>query len=175
MKGLILRGELRDAARACKLEEKQIRFLDLPFYEEGRYRRFSPTEADVTAMSEILEQFQPHQIFATGHVADPSSLQAHCYTSLAQAFEKAAKSKWRDDCWIWGYRGKEKALEPFEIDMAVPMSPGQLERKKAAIHKFQSIRQDEIEAPKSNRQNARNYDSLGMAEYEAIEAFQRLG
>lgn len=175
LKGLILRGELRDAARASTLLEKQVRFLDLPFYEEGRYRRFKMTEADVAAVSEILDQIQPHQIFATGHVADPSSLQAHCYNALSQALEKASKSKWRDNCWVWGYRGKEKALEPFEIDMAVPMSPGQLERKKASIHKFQSIREDEIEAPKTNRQNARNYDLLGMAEYEAIEAFQRLG
>ncbi len=174
LKGLILRGEARDAAHACKLAESRVEFLDLPFYEQGRYRRFDLSGADVEKMAEILEKTQPHQIFLTGHVADPSSLQALCYVALKRAVDGLGKAKSRSDCRIWAYRGKEKALEPYEIDMAVPMSPGQLEGKKAAIHKFQSIRQDEREAPKINQLNAKSYDLLGMAEYEAIEAFQRL-
>ncbi len=174
LKGLILRGELRDAAGACKLIEERVDFLDLRFYEEGRYRRFSLSEADIDAMAKILEDTQPHQIFVTGHVADPSSLQALCFEALMGAIQRPEQAKWRKDCRIWAYRGKEKPLEPHEIDMAVPLSPGQLERKQAAINKFQSIRQDEMEAPATNRQNAKSYDLLGMAEYEAIEAFQRL-
>ena len=58
--------------------------------------------------------------------------------------------------------------------MAVPLSPIQLERKLNSIRKFQSIRQDEWEAAALNKKNASSYDSLGMAEYEAIESFQRL-
>jgi len=106
-------------------------------------------------------------------VADPSSLQAHCFAALEQALARTREMPWQQHCRVWLYRGKEKPLSAHEIEMAVPMSPGQLEIKVAAIHKFQSVLQDELEAATRNREDARRYDSLGMAEYEAIEAFQR--
>ena len=169
LKGLILRGETRDGVEACKLANEQLDFLDLPFYEEGRYRRFNLGDADVEAMIAVLKKVEPHQIFATGQVADPSSLQALCFTALAEAL-KVVRPK---NCRVWIYRGKEKPLESHEINMAVPMSPGQLEAKEAAIRKFRSIHQDEMEATTRNHAIATEYDRLGMAEYEAIEAFQR--
>lgn len=173
LKGLILRGEARDANEACSVQNSRVQFLDLPFYEQGRYRRFHLSEADVDAMTKVIEDFKPHQIFATGHVADPSSLQSLCFQALSGALEQTEDADWRKDCWIWVYRGKEKPLEAHEIDMAVPMSPDQLLRKVGAIHKFQAIRQEELEAAEGNRAIAKRYDKLGMAEYEAIEAFQR--
>jgi glucosamine-6-phosphate deaminase len=173
VKSLILRGEARDAAEACGMAESRIEFLDLPFYESGRYRRFRLGDTDVAAMAAVLERIRPHQIFATGDVADPTSLQALCFRALRAALDAAAAAPWTRDCRIWLYRGKEQPLLEHEIDMAVPMSPLQLERKIDAIRKFQSIRQDEWEATKLNQRIASDYDALGMAEYEAIEAFQR--
>lgn len=174
LKGLILRGEARDANQACGVMEKQLRFLDLPFYEKGRYRQFRMADADVKAMAEVLDEIKPHQIFATGQGADPSSLQAICFEALKQALKRFEKEAWLKDCWIWLYRGKEKPLTAYEIDMAVPMSPGQVETKDSAIHKFQAIRAEELESILQNRDVAKQYDALGMAEYEAIECFQRL-
>jgi glucosamine-6-phosphate deaminase len=173
LKGLILRGEARDAAEACGLLEAKIRFLDLPFYELGRYRRFNLREDDIAITASVLADLRPHQIFATGDVAEPTSLQALCFRALREAWNLKDNGEWSGQCRVWLYRGKERPLADHEIDMAVPLSPIQLERKLNAIRKFQSIRQDEWEAATLNQKNAANYDSLGMAEYEAIESFQR--
>lgn len=173
LKGLILRGEARDAAEACGLAEGAIRFLDLPFYESGRYRRFHLRAEDIEATATVLAELRPHQIFATGDVAEPTSLQALCFRALREAWAREGNGEWAGHCRVWLYRGKERPLADHEIDMAVPLSPIQLERKLNAIRKFQSIRQDEWEAATLNQKNAANYDSLGMAEYEAIESFQR--
>jgi len=174
LKGLILRGEARDSAEACGLPEASIRFLDLPFYEAGRYRRFKMEEADIAATAAVLQELSPHQVFVTGDVAEPTSLQALCFQALRRAWSVAEAAAWTNECRVWLYRGKERPLADHEIDMAVPLSPIQLERKLNAIRKFQSIRQDEWEASALNKKIAANYDSLGMAEYEAIESFQRL-
>jgi glucosamine-6-phosphate deaminase len=64
-------------------------------------------------------------------------------------------------------------MEPHEIDMAVPMSPVQLERKSRALSRYAALSSLESNASEANRQNARHYDALGMAEYEAIESFHR--
>ena len=174
LKGLILRGEASDAGEVCRLsEEQQIKFLDLPFYESGRYRRFQLGEADVFKMKTILNELKPHSIFATGRAADPSSMQALCFRAFAEAWAGCADQSWRDDCYVWLYRGKDTPVAAHEIDMAVPMSPGQLEQKREAIRKFQSVSGEEFDSPAMNQTLARNYDALGVAEYEAIEAFER--
>ncbi len=173
LKGLILRGEAREANSASGIAESADHFLDLPFYEKGRYRQFQTEEADVAAMIDVLRAVQPHQVYATGQVADPSSLQAICFRTLVDALQALSGEDWIEDCWIWLYRGKEKPLEAHEIDMAVPMSPGQVQAKEDAILKFQAIRAEELESIRQNRSVAEQYDCLGMAEYEAIESFQR--
>ncbi len=175
LKGLILRGEARDAAEVCGLDADAIRFLDLPFYENGRYRQFAAGDADVELCQQELNDFKPHQIYATGHIADPSSVQAICFALLTRALEKVgpANEGWRKQCRGWWYRGKETALGVDEIDMAVPMSPDQVELKAEATRKFQSISIDEALTTEPNVETAIAYDALGMAEYEAIEAFER--
>jgi glucosamine-6-phosphate deaminase len=169
LKGLILRGEARDAATTCRLKYHDSQFLDLPFYESGRYRRFRLEEADTAALGAILEDFQPHSIFATGDASDPSSPQAIAFRAFAGAWSA------RDgrDCNVWLYRGRDRPFEAHEIEMAVPMSPDQLDQKVEAIRKFMSINDADLNATSRNQEIAKTYDALGMAEYEAIEAFCR--
>lgn len=169
LKGLILRGEARDAAQVSGVAGEALQFVDLPFYEAGRYRRFSLTDQDRETMRAILDEYRPHQIYLTGDVADPSSLQFLCFRSVAETIAAGQAGDWFQDCRVWIYR----PLEAHEIDMAVPMSPDQLAKKYDGIRKFQSIQADELESPERNRETAREYDGLGMAEYEGIEAFQR--
>lgn len=173
LKGLILRGESRDAASVCRLEAAESEFLDLPFYEKGRYRRFQSTEDDVSIMNRVLNDFAPDIVFATGDAGDPSSVQSICFRVFESAWNELTGADWRQECNVWLYRGRDRSYEAHEIEMAVPMSPDQMDRKAESIRKFISIGDDDQNALTRNREAAEIYDALGMAEYEAIEAFQK--
>ena len=175
LKALLLRGEARDAARGCGLEADRVAFLDLPFYERGRYRQFHLGEDDISLVCAVLHEAHPHQVYATGNLADPSSMQALCFEALRQALfiEAEAGADWVADCRLWLYRGKEEPVHAAQIEMAVPMSPDQVVRKGNALHHFQSLTQYEARSVKRDRSVAAEYDRLGMAEYEAIEALER--
>ena len=169
LKGLVRRGEARHALRTCGLARDRVHFLDLPFYERGRYRRFRPDESDVLALRKCLTKHRPHQIYMPGSASDPSSVAGICYRIFQRALEATAKHKWRQDCRVWLYRSNEKPLEPHVIDMAVPMSPDQMKRKLGAITQYTL----EVEGTgERDRATARHYHQLGLANYEAIEAFQ---
>jgi glucosamine-6-phosphate deaminase len=152
-----------------------VQFLDLPFYSKGRYRQFRLEKADISALASVLDEVRPHQIFVTGHLADPNSVQGVAWRAFAGAWDQCVTAAWKNDCRVWLHRGHQKELEPHEIDMAVPVSPEQLAQKLAAIQKFQSHTNPDQLTGDRNRQTARIYDALGLAEYEAIEAFERWG
>ena len=170
IKSLVRRSEARHALRACGLAEKHIHFLDLPFYETGRYRRFKPDDNDVSALCGILTKLEPHQIYMTGSASDPSSVAGVCYRLFQTAMTQTAKEAWQRDCWTWLYRSGEKPFASYEIDMAVPMSPGQLKAKLTALSQYT---QEDESTGKRERAVAQYYDQLGLADYEAIEAFRR--
>jgi len=173
LKALILRGEIRDAAAAIGLSHEQIQFMDLPFYENGRYRRFKSTDADFQAVLNLIKDRKPHQVYLTGDAADPSSVPAITYNLIREALTQCAGEDWIGTCSRWLYRGKEKALEPHEIDMSVPLSPAQMSRKEQAVARLQNLSTLERNTPAAIRETAKLYDGLGLAEYEAMEAFQR--
>lgn len=183
LKGLIRRGEARAALKVCGVDAARARFLDLPFYEQGRYRQFQIGAGDVTAVAALLQELQPHQIFATGQLDDPSSVAAVCFEVILRALKSIAPEMWAKDCRMWLYRSPDKEWETAEIEMAVPFSPRELASKIQAIYHHKSQRsQSPVEAglreawqqaDHRNRGTAQIYDRLGLAEYEAIEAFQR--
>lgn len=184
LKGLIRRNEARASLRLSTVRPTRIRFLDLPFYEKGRYRQFRIGEPDVAALKSLLTELQPHQIFATGHLDDPSSVAAICWSLLREALKSCATDPWRQDCRLWLYRPPTRPWNPAEIDMAVPLSPTELALKIQAIYQHKSQRSQTPfadaslheawqQAEANNRTTARDYDALGLAEYAAIEGFQR--
>lgn len=184
LKGVLRRGEARASLQACGVVPASARFLDLPFYEQGRYRQFRVAEADVAVVAALLREVKPHQIFATGHSADPSSVAAVCFDVLRRALAATAGEGWPADCRVWLYRGPDREWEPAEIEMAVPFSPRELTQKIQAIYHHKSQRSQSPvvaaglheswqQAEQHNRAIARRYDELGLAEYEAIEAFRR--
>ncbi|HWB04817.1 MAG TPA: glucosamine-6-phosphate deaminase [Verrucomicrobiales bacterium] len=173
LKTLIRRGEARDAAQCLGLPLGNIHFLDLPFYTEGRYRQFRLTKQDAARVGALLDRLQPHQIYITGDLADPSSVQGMAFAAFRQAMSERASAPWCAQCRVWLYRCHQRELEPHEVDMAVPMSPDQMARKTAAAHKFLTHSLADHLSGDHNRETARLYDRLGMAEYEAIEAFKR--
>ncbi len=184
IKGFIRRGEARAGARFCGLGEKQIHFLDLPFYETGGTRKNPLGKEDLKIMVDLLDKIQPHQVYAAGDLADPHGTHRICLDAILGAFEKLKTKKWRKDCWLWLYRGAWHEWSTHEIEMAVPISPNELFKKRKAIFMHQSQKDsppfpgdDErefwVRAEDRNRETAQKYRNLGLAEYEAMEAFVR--
>ncbi|MGH8017188.1 MAG: glucosamine-6-phosphate deaminase [Opitutaceae bacterium] len=183
LKGLIRRGEARASLQDCGIPETKTRFLDLAFYERGRYRQFAPDENDHDAIVRILRDYAPNQIFLTGDRDDPSSISAVCFGLVRRACEVVAEESWFAGCRVWIYRGVESPWGAAEIDMAVPLSPRELGLKTQAIFHHRSqrsqtpvavgLREAWQQAEQQNRSLAAAYDRLGLADYEAIEGFQR--
>ncbi|HWA25753.1 MAG TPA: glucosamine-6-phosphate deaminase [Lacunisphaera sp.] len=183
LKGLLRRGEAWAALRDCGIAPARVRFLDLAFYEHGRYRQFAPDEADVDGIVRVLREVQPNQIFLTGDRDDPSSIGAVCFGLVRRACAFVAGEPWLAECRGWIYRGVDAPWETADIDMAVPLSPRELGQKSQAIFHYKSqrsqtpvatgLREPWQQAEQHNRGLADTYDALGLANYEAIEGFQR--
>lgn len=183
LKGILRRSEARAAAQACGLKSEGVRFLDLRFYENGRYRQFSPGEDDVAAVAGVLRELAPHQVFAAGHRDDPSSVAAVCFKVVRAALTQVQPEPWFQHCRVWLYRGIEAPWNAAEVDMAVPISPRELVEKIQAIRQHKTQRGQNLSEPgvhepwqqaeRNNRLLAGIYDALGLANYEAIEAFER--
>lgn len=185
IKGLIRRGEARAGARFCGLDDKHIHFLDMPFYETGTRHKNNLGDKDVELVTNLIAQVKPHQVYAAGDLADPHDTHRVCLDAVIAACQGLKKEAWMKDCWLWLYRGAWHEFPIHEIDMAVPISPQELAKKRRAIFMHQSQKdsppfpgEDEREfwqrAEDRNRGTARSYRELGLAEYEAMEAFARM-
>jgi glucosamine-6-phosphate deaminase len=186
IKGLIRRGEAKSACRYAGIPDQNIHFQDLPFYETGRVRKKPIGEEDIRLTMELLNQVQPQQVYAAGDLSDPHGTHRVCLAAIFEAIRrlKAAGTAWLNDCRVWLYRGAWQEWDVDQIEMAVPLSPQELTRKRRAIFKHQSQKDrplfpgaDQREfwqrAEERNRTTARLYDQLGLPEYEGIEAFVR--
>ena len=184
IKGLIRRGEARTACTYNNIPLDHCHFLDLPFYETGRIQKGPLTEADVEIVRNLLREVKPHQIFVAGDLADPHGTHRVCTDAVFAAIdlEKEEGAKSLKDCRIWMYRGAWAEWEIENIEMAVPISPEELRAKRNSILKHQSqmesapfLGNDERlfwqRSEDRNRGTAALYDSLGLASYEAMEAF----
>jgi glucosamine-6-phosphate deaminase len=185
VKGLIRKGEAIAGARYCGLSDDHIHFMALPFYESGKSQKNPVTDLDVELTMDLLQKIKPEQVFAAGDFEDPHGTHIVCFNIIVEALRRLAKTEsWVQDCWIWMYRGAWKEFETHEIEMAVPLSPQEVERKKIAIFKHQSQKDRAVfpgddsrefwkRAEDRNRETAKAYDDLGLADYEAMEAFVR--
>lgn len=184
IKATIRRGEARAACRLCGITPDNITFLDLPFYERGRLRNFNLTKEDVAQVTAFIDSRKPHQIYSTGALEDPSSANRLCFEAMERALGTLKGSDWLNACYVWLYRGGHQEWSIDEIDMTVPLSPDELAVKVRAIYKHQSqksqvpgqdenLRESWQLAESRNRATAKHYDALGLAEYEALEAFKR--
>uniref|UniRef100_A0A6B2KZ03 Glucosamine/galactosamine-6-phosphate isomerase domain-containing protein n=1 Tax=Arcella intermedia TaxID=1963864 RepID=A0A6B2KZ03_9EUKA len=184
IKGLIRETEARAAARYCGVHDKDIHFLNLPFYETGTEKKNELSHLDVDIIVNLLQEFKPHQIYAAGDLSDPHGTHRVCLKAIFKALKaiKQAKTEWLNTCQVWLYRGAWQEWEPHEIDMVIPMSPNELLQKRYAIFKHQS-QKDPPAFPGSdprefwqrsearNRETAKIYDNLGFIDYEGMEAF----
>lgn len=184
VKGLIRKGEARAGARYVGLDDDHIHFLDMPFYETGGTKKKGLGQTDIDIVIDMIASIKPQQVYAAGDLADPHGTHRVCLESIFQAFDQLKKEKWMKDCWLWLYRGAWHEYPIDEIEMAVPISPEELLRKRNAIFMHQSqkdsppfpgedVREFWQRAEDRNREAADGFRRLGFAEYEAIEAFRR--
>eukprot|EP00026_Physarum_polycephalum_P004433 Phypoly_transcript_04452.p1 GENE.Phypoly_transcript_04452~~Phypoly_transcript_04452.p1 ORF type:complete len:718 (+),score=144.47 Phypoly_transcript_04452:95-2155(+) len=186
IKGLIRQTEARAAARFSGVRADRIHFLELPFYETGAVKKKPLGEEDIKIVTEFLERVKPQQIYAAGDLSDPHGTHRVCLKAILTALTRmhAKGVEWVSECAVWLYRGAWQEWEPERIEMAVPMSPHELMRKRLAIFKHQSQkdppafpgadkREFWVRAEDRNKATAAMYDKLGLQEFEGLEAFVR--
>ncbi|NDW10369.1 glucosamine-6-phosphate deaminase [Dysgonomonas sp. 520] len=184
IKGRIRREEATSACRFIGLDDSKISFLDLPFYETGKVKKAPISETDVKIIKDYLQKVQPHEVFVAGDLADPHGTHKVCLDAILAAVDelKEEKTKWLKDCRFWMYRGAWQEWEIDHIEMAVPISPEELRQKRLSILRHQSqmesapfLGNDERlfwqRSEDRNKGTAELYRNLGLAAYEAIEAF----
>jgi len=185
VKGFIRKSEAISGARYAGLADDHIHFMALPFYETGKTKKNSVSDEDLELTITLLQKVKPQQIFTAGDFSDPHGTHIVCFKIILEALKRLKLTEnWVDDCWLWMYRGAWNEFEIHEIEMAVPLSPQEVIRKRMAIFKHQSqkdvpvfpgddSREFWVRAEDRNRDTARGYDRLGLAEYAAMEAFVR--
>ncbi|WP_026903333.1 glucosamine-6-phosphate deaminase [Pedobacter glucosidilyticus] len=185
VKGLIRKGEAIAGARFAGLKDENIHFMDLPFYDRSKTSNKVSFEDDIIQTMELLKKYKPQQVFAAGDFADPHGTHKVCFNIILTALQRLKLTEdWIKDCWLWLYRGAWHEFEIHEIQMAVPLSPQEVKRKRLAIFKHQSqkdlpvfpgddSREFWVRAEERTSETAKAYDQLGLAEYEAMEAFVR--
>ena len=185
LKGEIRKSESLGATRYFNVPDENVHFLNLPFYETGTIKKGNLSQDDVAIMVSIIDAVKPHQIYAAGDLADPHGTHKVCLDSLFAALEEMKTEKeYMKDCWVWLYRGAWHEWDSHEIEMAVPMSPDQVLRKRHAIFYHQSqkdgvmfqgddSREFWVRVEDRNRLTAKKYNDLGLTDYAAIEAFKR--
>ncbi len=188
LKGAIRRAEAKSAVRSFGLNDQtNTHFLNLPFYETGGIKKGERTQADIDIITELLEKVKPHQIYLAGDLADPHGTHRVCTEAVLEAIEQLREkgAEWLDECHVWLYRGAWMEWELSKVDMAVPLSPDEVIKKRHAIYRHLSQKdivpfpgEDPREfwqrAEERTQNTARLYDELGMAEYQAIEVFVKL-
>lgn len=186
VKGLIRRCEAKATCRYVGIPDKNIHFQNLPFYETGTIEKHPLGEADVLKSMELLRAIQPHQVFCAGDFADPHGTHIVCFQAVLEALKrcKAAGDVWIQDCWLWLYKGAWQEWDISEIEMAIPMSPEQVMKKRFGIFIHQSqkdmvpfqgsdTREFWQRAEERNAHTANLYGQLGLTQYAAMEAFVR--
>ncbi|MFN7538482.1 MAG: glucosamine-6-phosphate deaminase [Bacteroidota bacterium] len=186
IKGLIRRCEAKATCRYVGIPESNCHFMNLPFYETGTIDKKPMGEEDIRITMELLKYIQPHQIYCAGDLADPHGTHKVCLEVVFESLRrlKAAGEPWIKDCWVWLYKGAWQEWDISEIEMAIPMSPDQVMKKRFGIFIHQSQKDmvpfqgsDSREfwqrAEDRNANTARLYAALGMTQYAAMEAFVR--
>lgn len=185
VKGAIRRGEARAADRSIGLSYEKVHFLNLPFYESGTIKKGELGPADIDIIVRLLREVQPHQIYAAGDLSDPHGTHRVCIEAVLGALEIVKDDPWMKDCHLWLYRGAWQEWPIGMVDMAVPLSPDELIKKRHAIYRHLSQKdivpfpgEDQREfwqrAEERTQNTARLYNLLGLPEYQAIEVFLRM-
>jgi glucosamine-6-phosphate deaminase len=186
IKGLIRRCEAKATCHYVGLKDENIHFMNLPFYETGTIEKKPMGEEDVLITMRLLSHVKPHQVYCAGDLADPHGTHKVCLDIVFESMRrlKAEGEDWVKDCWVWLYKGAWQEWDMSEIEMAIPMSPDQVMKKRFGIFIHQSqkdmipfqgtdAREFWQRAEDRNSNTANLYAQLGLTKYAAMEAFVR--
>ncbi len=186
IKGLIRRCEAKATCRYVGLTDDKCHFMNLPFYETGMVEKKPMSEEDIQITMKLLREIKPQQVFCAGDLADPHGTHKVCLDIVYESMKrlKAAGESWVKDCWVWLYKGAWQEWDIADIEMAIPMSPDQVMKKRFGIFIHQSQKDmvpfqgsDSREfwqrAEDRNAHTANLYAVLGLTRYAAMEAFVR--
>lgn len=182
--GIIREKESLAATRFFGIPDSQVHFLKLPFYETGNVKKNIPSKKDFDITRNIVDKIKPHQIYAAGDLADPHGTHKVCLDIFLNVLDDIKNKSFMKDCWVWLYRGAWHEWPIHEIDMAVPMSPNQILRKRKAIFYHQTQKDNVmfqgddnrefwVRTEDRNRAIAKKFREIGMSDYSAIETFKR--
>ena len=185
-----IKGSVRqsEAYQACKFlglkNKKKIHFLEMPFYQKGRKKRKDISTNDINIVKDLIKKIKPHQIFAAGDLSDPHGTHRLCLRAIYRSIEELKSFKFIKDCYVWLYKGAWNEWKVNDIEMAVPLSPDQVIKKRKAIFKHKSQKDGAVfpgndprefwqRAEERSAKTANTYSELGFAKYAAIEGFKR--
>ncbi len=184
IKGMIRATEARSAALACGVPPEQLEFMNLRFYQTGTIDKKPVQPQDIADIVDLFGRLKPAQIYVAGELSDPHGTHRLCAEAIFEAVRRT-RAAGGEAFEVWLYKGAWEEWEPHEIEMAVPLSPDVLERKKQAVFRHQSQKDRAMfpggtdrrefwkRAEDRNQDTARTYDKLGLPEYYALEAFVR--
>ncbi len=182
-KGSILLSEAMIAYKQTGVTRKNLLDLRMPFYSNDPHGQGRLTDDDVAVIQDLITQVKPHQIFIDNDLVDPYGTHARATGAVMHALDNLKDEDFMSDCRVWMYRGQWGQWDVDQVEMAVPMSPEEFGDKREAILKFHSQIHDAPfrssadamlpwqQSIDRNRDLADKYQHLGLATYEAIEAF----
>ena len=156
----------------------------MPFYRRGQKKRKDISKNDIDIVKDLIKKIKPHQIYAAGDLSDPHGTHRLCLRAIYRSIDKLKKFKFMKDCNVWLYKGAWNEWKVEDIEMAVPLSPDQVIKKRKAIFKHKSQKDGAVfpgndprefwqRAEERSAKTAKTYSELGFAKYAAIEGFKK--
>jgi glucosamine-6-phosphate deaminase len=183
IKTIIRWSEAKGGALKVGCREEHLHFLDLPFYRTGTIAKRPVGEEDVLLIRQLIENVGPEQIYVAGDLSDPHGTHRVCAEVIFRALE-SLRSENKQIPEVLLYRGAWQEYDLHEVDIAVPLSPGDLLLKREAIFMHESQKDEALfpgtdprefwqRAEDRNKGTADRYNQIGLPEYYALEAFVR--
>ena len=182
-KAMIRWSEAKSAAVACGCREDNLHFLDLPFYRTGMIDKNPAGPDDIRVVQDCLQRIKPHQVYVAGDLTDPHGTHRVCAWIVFQAIRQLQDANPKPEVLL--YRGAWQEWPLDAIEIAVPLSPRDVDKKRLAIFRHQSQKDTALfpgpddprefwqRAEDRNRHTADLFDQIGLPEYYALEAFVR--
>jgi glucosamine-6-phosphate deaminase len=134
-------------------------------------------------IEQLIRNIEPHQIYVAGDLSDPHGTHRVCAQAIFQAIQRLKKLGGPQPE-VLLYRGAWQEYELHEIEIAVPLSPTDIELKRQAIFMHESQKDEALfpgsdprefwqRAEDRNKGTADKFNQIGLPEYFAIEAFVR--